>query len=373
MKKWLLRISLSIAVLAGALLASVYIYLQHPKFGELPSGDRLNRIKASPHYANGRFQNLVPTPILVGDSSLVARLLSDFRTPAERLTPDAAVPSVKTNLNELDSNKDVLVWLGHSSYFVQLGGVRVLVDPVLSLSAAPIPFVNDAFEGTSIYTVEDMPHVDYLLITHDHWDHLDHPTVSALQHKVGIAVVGLGVGAHLERWGYAPQKIREADWFSTLNFDGRIAIHVLPARHYSGRLLTRGKTLWSAYALETPSRRVFFSGDTGFSPHFADIGRRFGGFDLVALDSGQYSPRWPLIHMTPDEVVRAAEALNAKALLPGHVGKFRLARHPWDEPLERVAALSEGKSYRLVTPMIGAPVMLGDDQQHFSRWWQATR
>src|SRR6185295_18333251 len=134
----LLRISLSIAVLAGALLASVYIYLQHPKFGALPSGDRLNRIKASPHYANGRFQNLVPTPILVGDFGLVAWLLGGFRTPAERLTPDAAVPSVKTNLNELDSNRDVLVWLGHSSYFVQLGGVRVLVDPVLSLSAAPI-------------------------------------------------------------------------------------------------------------------------------------------------------------------------------------------------------------------------------------------
>ena len=126
MKKWLFRVSLSIAVLAGALLAGVYIYLQHPKVGELPSGDRLNRIKASPHYANGRFQNLVPTPVLVGDSSLVAGLLSAVRTPAERLTAAAAVPSVKTNLNELDRNKDVLVWIGHSSYFVQLGGVRVL-------------------------------------------------------------------------------------------------------------------------------------------------------------------------------------------------------------------------------------------------------
>jgi L-ascorbate metabolism protein UlaG (beta-lactamase superfamily) len=145
---------------------------------------------------------------------------------------------------------------------------------------------------------------------------------------------------------------------------------VLPARHYSGRLLTRNKSLWAGYAITTAGRRIFVSGDSGYGPHFAEIGHRFGGFDLVVLDTGQYDEQWPYIHMTPEEAAHAAQDLQADALLPGHVGKFSLARHSWDAPFRRIAAASEGRSYRLLTPMIGSPILLDDRQQRFSRWWE---
>ena len=215
-----------------------------------------------------------------------------------------------------------------------------------------------------------MPEIDYLLITHDHWDHLDYPSVKALQSKTRNVVCGLGLGAYFEHWGFAKEQIHEGDWFAALQLEKGFTIHVLPARHYSGRLLTRNKTLWAGYALETPNRRILFSGDSGYGPHIAEIGRRFDGFDLVVLDSGQYDERWPYIHMTPDEAAQAAQVLQAKAFLPGHIAKFTLAKHSWDDPFRRITAASERKNYRLLTPMIGEPIGFDNDKQRFSHWWE---
>ena len=316
------------------------------------------------------FQNLIPTPVLADDRGFLRELVSYVFADKDGSVPTLPMPSVKTDLQSLDRHTDVVVWLGHASYFIQLGGKRILIDPVFSASAAPVPYANNAFEGSNPYTAQDMPEIDYLLITHDHWDHLDYSTVTALSAKTKTVVSGLGVGAHLERWGYKKEQIHEADWFSVLESGDGVAIHVLPARHYSGRLLSSNKSLWAGYAITTAKRRIFVSGDSGYGPHFADIGRRFGGFDLVALDSGQFDERWPYIHMTPEEAARAAQDLHAKALLPGHVGKFSLARHAWDAPYRRITAASEGRSYRLLTPTIGSPVVLNDQKQHFSRWWE---
>ena len=218
-----------------------------------------------------------------------------------------------------------------------------------------------------------MPDIDLLLITHDHWDHLDYETVTALESKIKLVFVALGVGAHFERWGYARDKVREADWYEKMTLGNDLAIHLVPARHYSGRGLARNKTLWAGFVLESDKRRVQLSGDTGYGPHFKEIGKRFGSFDLVALDMGQYDPRWPYIHMTPEEAAQAAQELNAKALLPAHVGRFSIARHAWDEPFERISAESKSKSYRLLTPRIGEAMNLGDDAQRFSSWWTGTR
>lgn len=184
MRFWFVRTGLAVIVVLCALVVGVLIYLQHPKFGATPQGDRLVRIEASPNYRDGVFQNLEPTPPRTDSAGFVARLLGSGRAPAERLRPEAALPSVKTNLHALDPSRDAVVWLGHSSYFVLAGGKRILIDPVFSTSASPIPSTNDAFEGTSAYGVTDMPPIDYLLITHDHWDHLDHPTLVALEPKV---------------------------------------------------------------------------------------------------------------------------------------------------------------------------------------------
>ena len=358
------------ALLAASLAGGTWIYAQHPKFGTIPDGARLATIKRSPNYSGDGFQNLIPTPMLADDRSFVSELIGYLFVKKDRLVPASPIPSVKTNLRLLDRNVDVVVWLGHSSYFVQLGGKRVLIDPVFSASAGPVPHANKAFDVTNPYTAEDVPELDYLLITHDHWDHLDYSTVTALRARTKTVVSGLGVGAHLERWGYGKEKIHEADWFSVLESGDGFAIYVLPARHYSGRLLTRNKTLWAGYAITTAKRRIFVSGDTGYGPHFADIGLRFGGFDLAVLDTGQYDERWPYIHMTPEEAARAAQDLRANALLPGHVGKFSLARHSWDDPFRRITAASEGRSYRLLTPMIGSPIKLDDQQQRICPWWE---
>ena len=370
MRKHFHRTLVIAVLLAASLAGGTWIYAQHPKFGKVPDGARLDIIKRSPNYSGDGFQNLIPTPMFVDDRSFISVLIGNLFVKKDRSVPTLPIPSVKTDLRSLDRNMDVVVWLGHSSYFIQLGGKRILIDPVFSASAAPVPYVNKAIDGTNPYTAEDVPEIDYLLITHDHWDHLDYSTVTALRARTKTVVSGLGVGAHLELWGYDKEKIHEADWFSVLESGDGFAIHVLPARHYSGRLLTRNKTLWTGYAITTARRRIFVSGDTGYGPHFADIGLRFGGFDLVVLDTGQYDERWPYIHMTPEEAARAAQDLRANALLPGHVGKFSLARHSWDDPFRRITAASEGRSYRLLTPMIGSPMMLDDQQQRFCRWWE---
>jgi L-ascorbate metabolism protein UlaG (beta-lactamase superfamily) len=347
-----------------------YAYLQHPKFGLLPQGASLEAVRQSPHQVAGEFRNLIETPMRTGDRNFVANVASMVMDRNRRLTPAAPVPSVRRDLKALDRAEDVVVWLGHSSFFVQIGGRRILIDPVFSTEAAPAPYLNTAFAGSTPYTADDLPDIDTLLITHDHWDHLDHPSLVALRERVRHVVTGLGLGATLQRWGYPRARIDEADWNTVLTLDAGLRIHVLPARHYSGRMFTRNRTLWVGYALESAQRRLFFSGDSGYGPHFREIGERFGGFDLVALDAGQYDRRWANIHMVPEEAAQAAVDLRAKVLLPGHAGRFKIAAHDWDEPLVRLAAASEKQPYRLLTPVIGDVVRLDDADQRFPAWWR---
>lgn len=358
-----------ITALVVALFLGVLAYLQHPKFGAYPEGERLKRIERSPHYVGGSFQNLVDTPMFREGVGMGSIIVGNLRGKVENLRPSAPLPTVKTDLKALDLRRDAIVWLGHSSYFVIFAGRRMLIDPVLSTYAAPVSFSTQAFAGTNLYTVEDLPPIDVLLITHDHWDHLDHATLTALRDKVGQALMPLGVGAHLERWGYLPETIREGDWYDALPLDATTTLHLVPARHYSGRLLTRSKALWAGFVLQSAKRRILFSGDTGYGPHFSDIAQRFGRFDLVALDMGQYDPRWPYIHMTPEEAAKAAADLHAKVVLPAHVGRFTIARHAWDEPFERIRAASRDRPYTLLTPMIGQTVELDDENPASSRWW----
>jgi L-ascorbate metabolism protein UlaG (beta-lactamase superfamily) len=340
-----------------------------PKFGQHPQGERLKRVEASPNYQNGAFRNQIPTPLFSEDNNVFTLLLSSLSSPEIRRRPEVPVPSVKTDLNALDVNKDVIVWLGHSSLVLRLGGKSFLVDPVFSNYAAPFSSFNKAFAGTNIYSVDDMPDIDYLLIMHDHWDHLDYPTITGLKSKVRHVICGLGVGAHLEYWGYDRDIITEGDWYDSLVQEDGMSIHIVPARHSSGRFLTRNKTLWAGFVVETPEHRIFISGDTGFGPHFAETGKRFGGFDLAILENGQYDPRWPYTHMAPEETVQAAKDLRARAVLPVHSGKFSLAPHPWDEPLIRLASASQGESWQLLTPMMGEPVYPDNVEQPFTTWW----
>lgn len=362
--------ALILAALVITVVLAAIAYLQHPVFGRLPEGDRLTRIQHSPNYVGGLFQNQIDTPLQTSDQSEFSMLMERFQGEKGQPRPPAPVPATKTDLKALDASQDLVVWLGHSSYYVQLAGRRILIDPVFSENASPIPRTNVAFEGTSLYSAEDMPAIDVLLISHDHYDHLDYPTALALRDKVAHVVVGLGVGAHFERWGYALEKIHEADWYDTLALIEGLAIHVTPARHFSGRTFDRDKSLWAGFALVSPQRRLFFSGDSGYGPHFAEIGERYGPFDWIALDTGQYDPRWAAVHMNPEQASQAAEDLRARTFTPGHIGRFSIAPHDWDDPFKRIAAASTGRDYALWTPIIGKPIHLDGRPQAFDRWWE---
>lgn len=349
---------------------TAFFYMQQPQFGKTPTGKRLERIRQSPNYRDGKFQNLSPTPRLV-EGYGYGTVLYDFlirKKPNRR--PIGTIPSIKTDLKSLPAQKDLLIWFGHSSYLLQLEGRKILVDPVLSGYAAPFNGMNKAFNGSDRYKVDDLPYIDYLLITHDHYDHLDYETVKSLKGKVGTVICGLGVGAHFEQWGYAPSQVIEKDWWDSIILEGGLTLHLTPARHYSGRGLQSSKTLWTSYVLETPSKKLFLGGDSGYDQHFAAIGQRFGGFDLAILDNGQYNPAWRYIHTPPEDVVKASKDLNAKRVFPVHSSKFDLGGHPWNEPLIKLTELSGKANLALVTPMIGEIAGLDDSTQAFKKWWQ---
>ena len=340
------------------------------RFGKAPSGKRLELIKKSPHYKNGRFENLSVTPQITTDSNRFRtfyKLLSK-KIPGRR--PSGTLPAIKTSLLNLPQDSNGLVWFGHSSYFLQIDGKRFLVDPVLSGHASPIPGMIKSFRGTDVYSVADLPPVDYLLITHDHYDHLDYKTICQLTPKTGLAICGLGVGSHLEYWGFDQSKVIEKDWNESVELGDGFVVHVTPARHFSGRSFSRNNTLWVSFVLQTPSLKIFIGGDGGYDTHFTEIGKKHGPFDLAIVENGQYNKAWRFIHASPEQVLHAARDLNAKRLFPVHSSKFALGPHPWDEPLSKITELN--KSYRipLITPLIGEQVDLDNEQQQFKQWWE---
>lgn len=372
MRIWLRLLKAMVVVTVLAVIAIV-AYLQHPLFGQLPEGARQARIAQSTNFANGIFVNQIDSPVLTTDQSEWAMWMETIFGQKGQPRPPSVIPAIKTDLKALDVKQDLVIWLGHSSYFVQLGGQRILIDPVFSSNAAPVPLANVAFDGTNIYAADDMPEIDLLLMTHDHYDHLDYPSIQALHHKVKQVVAGLGVGAHFGAWGYDMRTVQEADWYATLQQTPQLQIHMTPARHFSGRALTHNKSLWVGFALVSPQRRIFFSGDSGYAPHFAEVGRRYDPFDWAALDAGQYDPRWANVHMTPEQAAQAAEDIQTKALTPGHVGRFSISPHDWDDPFKRITAASQGRSYALWTPEIGRPIYLDGRAQTFFAWWEAVK
>jgi len=344
--------------------------LNQVKFGKMPSGERLERIKKSLNYKNGSFQNQSYTPVMVDDTSYYSVGKEMLTGKNKRVAPVDVLPSIKTNLKHLDKDQDILVWFGHSSYFIQLDGKRILVDPVLSGSASPFSFTIKAFNGANVYSAEELPEIDYLFISHDHWDHLDYDTVMKLKPGIKKVICGLGVGENFEYWGFDKNSIIEMDWNEQVVLDSGFTVNAVPARHFSGRGLTRNKTLWAAFVLQTPTMKLYLGGDGGYDTHFAEIGKKFGPIDLAILENGQYNKKWKYIHLLPDDLLKAFHDFNARRLLAVHSSKFALANHAWDEPLIKITAASKKFDIPLITPMIGEQVNLKDNTQVFSEWWK---
>jgi L-ascorbate metabolism protein UlaG (beta-lactamase superfamily) len=275
---------------------------------------------------------------------------------------------MKPALAALRPEEPALIWFGHSSYYLQLEGLKILVDPVLGGRASPVPGMVKAFVGTDIVRPADFARLDYLLITHDHYDHLDYQTILRLKSKTGHWLTSLGVGAHLEYWGIPADKITELDWWESVELRNGCRITATPARHFSGRGLKRAQSLWSSFVLQSPGSRYYLGGDSGWDGHFEEIGRRFGPFDMALLECGQYHPYWKHIHMMPEEVAEAARKLGARRLLPVHWAKFNLALHPWDEPVERLLKAAAGAPFEVLTPMMGQTVK--PDERYDRAWWR---
>jgi len=363
------RIMYYVLFILIAIAAATVLVLNQKKFGKAPSGLRLERIKKSPNYSNSTFQNQSVTPVMTEGVGFVALSKEFFFAKKQRVTPEDSIPSKKADLKNLDINENVLIWFGHSSYFIQIDGKRILVDPVLSGHASPFSFSIKAFTGSDVYLPEEIPVIDYLFITHDHWDHLDYETIMSIKPNIKKIVTGLGTGEHFEYWGFNKDSIIEMDWYDTVALEDSFRVYSVPARHFSGRGFKRNQSLWSAFLLETKAKKIFVGGDGGYDKHFAEVGEKFGEIDLAIIENGQYNKNWKYIHLLPEEQVKVIKDLKAKKVLSVHSSKFALGNHAWDEPLKKISENSKKYNLPLITPMIGEKVDLDSETQKFTEWW----
>ena len=341
-------------------------YLVWESSGRLPRGERLERCKQSQQWRDGRFQNELETPTMTSDEGFFKQLWGFMFRRIDNMKPSVAVPTAKSSLKDLSRNEEVCVWLGHSSVFIQTQGVRFLFDPVLT-NQLPVWWFMRPFKGAHVYKPDDIPEIDYLIITHDHWDHLDWRTVRALRNRVSHVVCGLGIGENFEYWGYDSEKVHDLDWGDSLRVNDSLTIRCLPSRHFSGRLLKGGQTLWASYLLDG-RRRILVTGDGGYDGRFKRFGEQYPNIDLAIMENGQYDKNWQYIHTLPEQLPAAINELHPRRVLTYHHAKYALAKHAWTAPLDSIYAHAQGQPWQLLTPRIGEPIRL-DEEQRFEKWW----
>ena len=346
-------ILLSILLLLVVMPAAV---LFHPAFGRRMSSERKARIEASSNWRDGMFQNQLPTPQFTGNTNMLKAMWTMLRRKDSNRVPKEPLPAVKTDLKNLPADRDWFVWFGHSSYLFQLGGKRFLVDPLLKMEF-PASLMLKPFAGTDIYTPEDMPKIDVLIITHEHWDHLDYATLRDLRPKVAHVVCPLGVAEYLEYWKYDPSIITEMDWAESLRTQTAMqteTITCLPSRHFSNRLLrSRNQTLWAAFMVEVGDRKVYIGGDGGYDGRFRQTRELFGKIDLAIMENGQYNPNWAYIHMLPKDLELAILDMQPEQVITVHHDKFALSTHAWSEPDSVAHAIAEKNAVKLLDQPIG--------------------
>ena len=331
-----------ILLLTGAGLA----VLSHPAFGLWKHVSK-ERIQASPNYRDGMFRNQEPTPQFTGDTASTSGTLWRFLTNNDTLRmPQEPIPAVKTDLKNLPVASDWIVWFGHSSYLFCLNGKRFLVDPVLQ-PEWPSSIMLKAFPGTDIYRPDDLPDIDVLIVTHEHWDHMDYATLRDIRDRVEQVICPLGIADYLRYWGYKDGQITEMDWYESAE-----GITCLPSRHFSNRLFGHNQTLWASFMVEAAERKVYIGGDGGYDKRFAEIHERFGAVDLALLENGQYNANWRYIHTTPENLEKVILDLQAKQVFTVHHDKFALALHPWYEP----DSVAHDIANKYNIPLLDAPI-----------------
>jgi len=271
--------------------------------------------------------------------------------------PDQTIQTTKfeKSLLENQTNKNHFIWFGHSSFLLIIDGTKILVDPVFGKSISPVPFVGPKpFSYSNPYSADQLPEIDMVLISHDHYDHLDKSTIQNIHQSVKLFLTPLGVGKYLRKWGVSPDKVHELDWGMEYLFQDKLKLIAQSGRHFSGRgLRNRMSTLWCSWIIETENKKIFYSGDSGYGPHFKEFGEKYGPFDLAFLECGQYNENWPLIHMMPEETVQAAIDIKSRVFVPLHWGKFAISLHPWEESPKRAKKEAESRNQSILLPGIG--------------------
>ena len=354
--KWLL-LSASAAA-AGAAAAHV---LRRPFWGKGPGReDRLAYAARAVNYDGRRFLN----PAVWN----LKGVETDVPLSRKPQRPRHLLPTVKPNFAE--TGEAAVTWFGHSTLLVQMHGKNILIDPVFSRRCAPLPLRSLVRFSRPAVRPGELPHIDLLLLTHDHYDHMDRDSLLRLKGKVGAFVVPLGLEKHLQSWGVEKGRIHAMSWWEERDFDG-LTVCCTPCRHNGGRTLSDPqRTLCCSWVLRDGHTQIFESGDTGYGAHFAAIHDRYGDFDLAMLDCAQYSMDWHYCHMFPEESIRAARALGAKTVIPIHWGAFVLSRHAWDDPPERFVRAAAAEGIPCVTPRLGERMELSQSGKYTRRWWR---
>ncbi len=362
MRWWALRIIGTLVVLFAFFAASVVI-AGWEAFGKAPSGARLDAMKASPQWTGDAFENAQP---LWND---FLGSLSEGASPSEHNGPVDTPPYIEVDAARFDEPSDLrITWLGHSTLIIEIDDQRFLVDPIWGEASAPVTWFGPKRWYPPPLALEDIPSVDGILISHDHYDHLDHPTIVALKDRDTTFVCPLGVGAHLAYWGVPEERIVELDWWERHAF-GPVELVMTPARHASGRqVFDQNRTLWGGYALLGPRHRAYYSGDTGLFSALEEIGERLGPFDVTMIEVGQYAQAWPDWHLGPEQAVLAHRMVRGDVLIPVHWGLFTLAPHGWTEPVERTVAAARKERVTVACPKPGESVV-PRALRPFAAWW----
>lgn len=358
-------------VIIGLILVAVgYAFVKwHPTFGGTPDAQSMSKMQQSPYFNGEVFVNLEDTrldttPADKKRPSLWAWLMSVTNPPAGK-QPSQPLPSEKLNVSAMQNGD--FIWLGHSTLLMKAENKLILTDPVFH-RASPLFIGGKPFAMENQPQLADLPEIDIVLLSHDHYDHLDYQAIKALHNRVKHFYMPLGVKAHLQRWGVAEEKMTEMDWFETSQYQD-FSFTLVPTRHYGGRRLNnRGTTLWGAWIINSPQNKIYFNGDSGYGKHFAQIGEKYGPFDIAFMENGAYNENWANIHMFPEQSAQALVDIQAKVAVPIHWAKFDLAYHPWKEPIEHFMLAVENKPYQVATPKIGQIFSLQNlPTEH---WWE---
>lgn len=358
-----------ILVLILSYLAFINFY---PSFGGDVSKERKAEYKSSKQYKDDKFVNKIDVPKDASFSEMIGIARKMLFQKVENGRPQNDLKVQKADSTEIATYNGAsrLIWFGHSAFLLQIDAKNILLDPMFGDVPAPHPLLGTSrFNKELPIEIAKLPKIDAIVISHDHYDHLDYETIKQLKSKVESYIVPLGVGVHLEAWGIDQNQIKELDWWQETTFKN-IKLACTPAQHFSGRKFTNGQsTLWSSWVIKSDSTNIFFSGDGGYNKHFKEIGDAYGPFDLALLECGQYNKMWPEIHMFPEETVQAGIDVKADVIMPIHWGAFKLALHSWTDPAERASKKAQELQIPLITPQIGIPIVIGHELESNSKWW----